>query len=225
LSGLSPFSGSDDNETSENIKRCDLKFPSETFSGISDNGRDFIKKLIVKNKTSRMNVFEALDHPWLQEGENESGHTIPSSRYDNIRNKIKQKYSSWPEPNPAIGRMANFSSLRKHRPKEHNIYNSYFDRRDAMPRFVIKPKSQQVVEGQSAEFKCIILAVSPPVVSWYQGSNEIRQSLKHMKKYSQNSYALEIKRCVLDDKGEYIVKAINAYGDREYNVFLGVERT
>ena len=27
---------------------------------------------------------------------------------------------------PAIGRIANFSSLRKHRPKEYQIYESYF---------------------------------------------------------------------------------------------------
>ena len=27
---------------------------------------------------------------------------------------------------PAIGRIANFSSLRKHRPKEFQIYDSYF---------------------------------------------------------------------------------------------------
>ena len=27
---------------------------------------------------------------------------------------------------PAIGRIAQFSSLRKHRPKEHQIYDSYF---------------------------------------------------------------------------------------------------
>ncbi len=32
----------------------------------------------------------------------------------------------WPKPMPAIGRIANFSSLRKNRPKEHQIYDSYW---------------------------------------------------------------------------------------------------
>lgn len=32
----------------------------------------------------------------------------------------------WPQPQPAIGRLANFSSLRKHRPKEYSIYDAYF---------------------------------------------------------------------------------------------------
>ena len=34
----------------------------------------------------------------------------------------------WPEPMPAIGRLANFSSLRKGRPKDYGIYDSYFGR-------------------------------------------------------------------------------------------------
>ncbi len=200
-----------------------MKFPNEVFSGISDNGKDFIQKLLIKNKAARMNVYEALEHPWLLD-ETPSTLQIPSSKYDNIRSKIKQKYSTWPEPNPAIGRLANFSSLKKHRPKEYNIYDSYFDRRDANPRFVLKPRNQHVLEGETASFKCIILAASPPVVSWFQSGNEIRQSVKHMKKYSRNSYVLEVRRCTLDDKGEYIVKAVNSYGEREYNVFLNVDR-
>lgn len=34
--------------------------------------------------------------------------------------------ADWPHPMPAIGRIANFSSLRKTRPKEFQIYDSYF---------------------------------------------------------------------------------------------------
>ena len=39
--------------------------------------------------------------------------------------------SDWPAPMPAIGRIANFSSLRKHRPMENQIYDSYFGAYDA----------------------------------------------------------------------------------------------
>lgn len=34
--------------------------------------------------------------------------------------------ADWPTPMPAIGRIANFSSLRKHNPKEYSIYDAYF---------------------------------------------------------------------------------------------------
>lgn len=193
LSGLSPFGGLGDDETAENIKRCDVRFPSDAFGGISEDGQDFIKKLLVKAKTSRMNVYEALDHPWLADMEAGSNAQIPSSRYDKIRARNDARYSEWPKPNPAIGKMANYSSLRKQRPKEYGIYASYFDRRDASPRFVIRPKNQQVPEGQNAIFHCIILSVSPPVVTWTQGGNEIRQSTKHMKRYYRYSYDLEVR--------------------------------
>lgn len=222
LSGLSPFGGVDDNETSSNILDCSVQFPSSQFSMISDNGKDFIKKLLLRMKGSRMNVFEALDHPWLH-SDLEDGSAIPSSAYDYINNKIKQKYSAWPEPQPAIGRLANFSSLKTHRPKEYSIYNSYFDRRDAAPRFVRKPRNINVLEGETAEFHCIIIAASPPVVTWFCGTQEIKQSLKFMKKYSNSSYRLEIKRCEMEDKGEYIIRAVNSYGEREYNPYLNVQ--
>lgn len=34
------------------------------------------------------------------------------------------------QPMPAIGRIANFSSLRKNRPQEHQIYDSYFGKKN-----------------------------------------------------------------------------------------------
>jgi myosin-light-chain kinase len=50
LSGLSPFGGQDDNDTMENIRKCDIRFPNEAFSDISDEGKDFIQKLLLKNR-------------------------------------------------------------------------------------------------------------------------------------------------------------------------------
>ncbi len=223
LSGLSPFGGVDDEETQANILNCRVNLPDSHFGIISENGKDFIRKLLLRQKGDRLNVFEALDHPWLNL-EVEEGQVIDSGKYDYINNKIKQKYSAWPQPNPAIGRLSNFSSLKTHRPVEYSVYNSYFDRRDAAPRFVRKPRNQLVLEGQTAEFHCIIIAASPPVVSWFSsGGQEIKQSIKHMKKYSNSSYRLEIKRCDMEDKGEYIVRAVNSYGEREYNPYLTVE--
>lgn len=57
-----------------------------------------------------------------------------------------------------------------------------------------------------------------------RGNIELRQSTKHSKRYDRNNYKLEIKRCVIDDKGEYVVRATNSYGDKEYAVVLTVER-
>ena len=57
----------------------------------------------------------------------------------------------------------------------------------------------------------------------YRDNVEIRQSTKYLKRYDRNNYKLEIKRCLQDDKGEYIVRASNSYGEKEYAVFLTVE--
>jgi len=48
LSGLSPFAGGDDQDTLHNVRRCDWKFDDESFRGISDHAKDFIKKLLLK---------------------------------------------------------------------------------------------------------------------------------------------------------------------------------
>ncbi|CAF0741448.1 unnamed protein product, partial [Didymodactylos carnosus] len=223
LSGLSPFGGNDDNETIDNIRKCDVRFPNEAFGDISDEGKDFIKKLLLKNRNARMTVHDALDHPWLREDKPELDTRIPSSRFDKVRQRVRDRYAGWPDPACGIGRMAGWSSLRKNKPQEYNIYNSFWDRREAAPRFIIRPHNAHVLEGQNAEFDCRIIAVSPPVVSWYRDNNELRQSTKHLKKYDRNNYKLEIKRCLQEDKGEYVVKATNSYGDREYAVFLTVE--
>ncbi|CAF4536552.1 unnamed protein product [Rotaria sp. Silwood1] len=223
LSGLSPFGGHDDDETTANIRKCDLRFPTEIFGGISDEGKDFIQKLLLKDRHARMTVHDALDHPWLREDRPELDSRIPSSRFDNVRQRIRDRYAENPDPTIGLGRMADWSSLRKNKPQEYKIYNSSWDRREAAPRFVLRPRNARVLEGQNAEFDCRIIAVSPPVVSWYRDNAEIRQSTKHLKKYDRNNYKLEIKRCLQDDKGEYIVRATNSYGEKEYAVFLTVE--
>jgi len=50
LSGLSPFAGENDVETLKNVKACDWDFDEDTFNIVSDEGKDFIRRLLIKNK-------------------------------------------------------------------------------------------------------------------------------------------------------------------------------
>lgn len=50
LSGLSPFAGDNDIETLKNVKACDWDFDEESFSNVSEEGKDFIRRLLIKNK-------------------------------------------------------------------------------------------------------------------------------------------------------------------------------
>ncbi|KAM6298980.1 myosin light chain kinase family member 4 [Aegotheles albertisi] len=65
LSGLSPFLGDDDNETLNNILSCSWDFEDEEFQDASDEAKDFISKLLIKEKCWRISATAALKHPWL----------------------------------------------------------------------------------------------------------------------------------------------------------------
>ncbi|KAM4687964.1 myosin light chain kinase family member 4 isoform 2-T2 [Discoglossus pictus] len=67
LSGLSPFLGEDDNETLNNILACQWDFEGEEFNNISEDAKDFIIKLLVKEKCWRMSATESLKHSWLSD--------------------------------------------------------------------------------------------------------------------------------------------------------------
>ena len=65
LSGLSPFAGSTDLDTLKNVKACSWVFDEEAFMNVSEEGKDFIRKLLIKQKEKRMNAHECLQHAWL----------------------------------------------------------------------------------------------------------------------------------------------------------------
>ncbi|KAM6281161.1 myosin light chain kinase family member 4 isoform 2-T2 [Porphyrio hochstetteri] len=67
LSGLSPFLGDDDNETLNNILSCSWDFEDKEFRGVSDQAKDFISKLLIKEKCWRISATAALKHPWLSD--------------------------------------------------------------------------------------------------------------------------------------------------------------
>lgn len=66
LSGLSPFMGDNDMETMANVTRSEWDFEDESFDTISDDAKDFIEKLLVKDRLKRLNATKALQHPWLR---------------------------------------------------------------------------------------------------------------------------------------------------------------
>ncbi|XP_044541031.1 myosin light chain kinase 2, skeletal/cardiac muscle-like [Gracilinanus agilis] len=65
LSGLSPFLGDDDTETLNNVLAANWYFDEETFETISEEAKDFVSKLIIKNPGERMSAAQCLAHPWL----------------------------------------------------------------------------------------------------------------------------------------------------------------
>uniref|UniRef100_A0A1I7VVS1 non-specific serine/threonine protein kinase n=1 Tax=Loa loa TaxID=7209 RepID=A0A1I7VVS1_LOALO len=223
LSGLSPFGGETDEETLRNVKKCDWNMDDPSFANISQEGKDFIMKLLMLDPKSRMTVHEALEHPWLSGvANNVPSQQIPNERYHSIRDSVRQRYDAWPEPNPPLGRISNYSSLKKHRPTEYHIHDTWFSREEGQPRFIVKPFSTSCNEGGNATFSCRVIASSPPIVTWHKDTDELKQSTKYMKKYTDNNYMITINRVKPEDAGEYTVRAKNSYGSKEEVAFLKV---
>ncbi|NWY95508.1 MYLK2 kinase, partial [Loxia curvirostra] len=65
LSGLSPFLGDDDTETLNNVLAANWYFDEETFESVSNEAKDFVSNLIIKDKSARMSADQCLQHPWL----------------------------------------------------------------------------------------------------------------------------------------------------------------
>ncbi|KAM5262874.1 myosin light chain kinase family member 4 [Ctenodactylus gundi] len=67
LSGLSPFLGDNDAETLSNILACQWDLEEEEFQDVSEEAKEFISKLLIKEKSWRISASEALKHPWLSD--------------------------------------------------------------------------------------------------------------------------------------------------------------
>ncbi|XP_021079590.1 myosin light chain kinase 3 isoform X2 [Mesocricetus auratus] len=65
LSGLSPFLGETDAETMNFIVNCSWDFDADTFKGLSEEAKDFVSRLLVKEKSCRMSATQCLKHEWL----------------------------------------------------------------------------------------------------------------------------------------------------------------
>jgi len=225
LSGLSPFAGANDIETLKNVKACSWEFDEEAFTNVSEEGKDFIRKLLIKQKEKRLTAHECLRHAWLTGDHSHKTLEIARNRFFAIREKIRQKYANWNEFVLPLGRLSEFSSLRKLQMEKYRMQEVLIDRKCAAPRFVIKPQSTFALEGQSAKFNCRIISLTSCTVSWYHSNIELKQSVKYMKRYVGDDYTFIINRVKVSDRGEFIIRAENHYGVTEEVVFLNVQPT
>lgn len=79
LTGCSPFGGDTKQETFCNIAQCRLDFPDDLFDDISQNAKDLMSKLMVKNPSKRLSAKDCLQHPWFTTSDCESKLKVPLS--------------------------------------------------------------------------------------------------------------------------------------------------
>ena len=71
LCGEPPFYGEDDDEIYNQILTTDVKFSQSEWENISNEAKDLIQKLLTKNYKNRLSAVEALQHPWIQNIDNQ----------------------------------------------------------------------------------------------------------------------------------------------------------
>lgn len=65
LGGQTPFIGSNDFETLQNIRNGKWTF-DDHFSNITPDAKDFISRLLLPDQQNRLTSEQALNHPWLK---------------------------------------------------------------------------------------------------------------------------------------------------------------
>ena len=66
LCGFPPFWGESQGELFDKILAADYEFPSPEWDAVSEDAKDFIRKLLVKDNHQRMTAEQCIQHPWLQ---------------------------------------------------------------------------------------------------------------------------------------------------------------
>lgn len=219
--------GPSDRKPGEAEHQKDFNIPSKFADDISDKGKDFIEKLLKRDKNARMDIHEALNHPWLNEIDDRSYPTLHPD-YEGMRNRMSDKYKSYspdsviPESRLGIGWTSWYSSRIRREPKKYQLYKSSFDHRDYVPRIYIFKHDTYVLEGETAELSARVVSLGDVSVKWVKGS-EVRLSNRISKRSHNKTYYIEIRKCSMEDEGAYTFVASNQYGDKTVNVNLHVQ--
>lgn len=73
-----------------------------------------------------MTAQECLMHAWLSGDHKDKKTIIDRSKYIRIRDKIRSKYTQWDSFILPIGRLSEYSSLRKLLLEKYKIHDAYF---------------------------------------------------------------------------------------------------
>lgn len=89
----------------------------------------------------RMTAHECLLHPWLVGDHSDKTSVINSSRYLNIRDRIRAKYELWNSYPIALGRLSEYSALRKLLIDKYCIRDTSFGK----PLFILQVLTNKII--------------------------------------------------------------------------------
>ncbi|CAM9864545.1 unnamed protein product [Chrysoparadoxa australica] len=88
LSGYPPFNGRNIPELKAAIQHLPLEFNDPVWDSISEEAKDFISQLLVKDYHYRPTAAQAMEHPWLKAGKQ---HAVTALNVDHpLRNEVRE---------------------------------------------------------------------------------------------------------------------------------------
>lgn len=110
LSGKSPFQGTSDAETLALVTAAQWEFDPESFDDITHEAKDFISRLLRKDKRTRLSCENALAHPWIALFEDSNSRSTKSLNKEKMRRfLVRQKWKKTGKALLALMRMAQCS--------------------------------------------------------------------------------------------------------------------
>ncbi|CAK72198.1 unnamed protein product (macronuclear) [Paramecium tetraurelia] len=83
LSGYLPFDSEFPEDIIKNIIECKYDLQEEFWQQISDDARDLIKKLLMKEPDERISMQSALEHPWIK-----NRNQLPTKKAQRVKNRL-----------------------------------------------------------------------------------------------------------------------------------------
>ncbi|VDN60786.1 unnamed protein product, partial [Dracunculus medinensis] len=220
LSGISPFASANDAETLANVAAGDWNFDDASWNNVSDMAKDFISRLMLKDKRKRLTVTESLNHPWIME----LGQDIQNITLRQIKNFLPTiKYSG--DDLLPLGRLVHRGSLFRQISMDGVFErNVTFD--EEYPPKVLKPLENMTANiGISViQLICSIDGSPSPKLQWFKDSHELIQpSKKYNMSFINGTAELSIKDIEEVDAGLYSVTATNELGSIQCEAKLIVQ--
>lgn len=190
LSGESPFQGNSDTETLALVTAAQWEFDEESFDEITEEAKNFISSLLIKDTRQRMSCAEALAHPWMAAftfGDLATNKCLSKEKMK--RFLARQKWKRAGKAMQALNRMAlrsksessgsptNTGENSPLSPEAKHALQSLECKMQEPPQFTQSLEDQTVHQGSSARLACHLTGILHILGPSFKSSSSTRFSV------------------------------------------------
>ncbi|XP_022529662.2 myosin light chain kinase, smooth muscle isoform X1 [Astyanax mexicanus] len=237
LSGESPFQGNNDTETLALVTDASWEFVPE-FDDITEEAKDFIKKLLKKEKRARMSCEQALAHAWMASSAS-TRHVTKSLNKDKIKRFLaRQRWQKTGKAVLALKRMAHLSHRSDASECPTSSVNDTALGKEAElavasleQQLKSQPSFPQTLHdltepcGATVYMACTIEGYPDPEVVWLLDDEPVEETERVQIQYKEDGLCtLTLAHIQPEDSGIYECRASNYLGQALCSARLSVAR-